>query len=217
MIFNKSATFGNEEIGEVGIATPSNTVRSAGESDFIERLKAHDEAAFDTLVTRYTPVIYGLLLKITGDTEEANDLTQETFIRALKSIKSFRGDSEIKTWLYRIAVNQSKNRFRWWKVRKRHKTSSLDAPIGESELSIHETLPANGLDPEENTLSAERESLIFRELDNLPDIFKESVLLCDVEGLSYEEISAVLEISIGTVKSRISRGRKILRTRLSDV
>jgi RNA polymerase sigma-70 factor (ECF subfamily) len=114
-------------------------------------------------------------------------------------------------------MNQSKNRFRWWKTRRREKTVSLDAPIGDGETPLSDTISGKNANPEEYALSKERERIIFEKLDELPDIFQEVIILCDIEGLSYEEISSVLEIKIGTVKSRIARGREELRKRLKDI
>ncbi len=212
MVFSKAIAFDEEKIGEVALATEN----TSAETQFIEKLKQGDAQAFDTFVQRYTSDIYGLLYRITEDAEEAADLTQETFIKAFKAIKKFRGDAELKTWLFRIAVNQSKNRFRWWKRRKREKTVSLDAPVGNSETPLSETIQTNFANPEENTLQNEREKFLKKALQELPDIFREAVVLCDIEGLSYEEISTVLEINIGTVKSRIARGREELRKKLND-
>ncbi|MGI8669292.1 MAG: sigma-70 family RNA polymerase sigma factor [Aridibacter sp.] len=212
MVFSKAIAFDEEKIGEVALATEN----TSAETQFIEKLKQGDAQAFDTFVQRYTSDIYGLLYRITEDAEEAADLTQETFIKAFKAIKKFRGDAELKTWLFRIAVNQSKNRFRWWKRRKREKTVSLDAPIGNSETPLSETIQTNFANPEENTLQNERQKFLKKALQELPDIFREAVVLCDIEGLSYEEISNVLEINPGTVKSRIARGREELRKKLND-
>lgn len=217
MLFSRSITFDEEDLGKVALATEKISARSVVESEFIEKLRSGDANAFDTLVTRYAADIYGLLLRITRDTEEASDLTQETFLSALKAINKFRGDSNLKTWLFRIAVNQSKNRFRWWKTRHRDKTVSIDAPLGDSETALSDTISGQFATPEENVLQNERTALLFEKLDKLPEIFQEAVILCDIEGLTYEEISSTLEISIGTVKSRIARGREELRKRLKDV
>ncbi len=217
MLFSKSITFDEEDLGKVALATDMNSARSSVESEFIEKLRSGDSKAFDQLVTRYAPDIYGLLLRITREPEEASDLTQETFLRALKAIAKFRGEADLKTWLFRIAINQSKNRFRWWKVRKREKTVSIDAPVGDSETPLSDTISGSFSDPEEKLLQKERENLLFEKLEELPDIFREAVILCDMEGLSYEEISNVLGINIGTVKSRIARGREELRRKLKDI
>ncbi len=213
---SKSITF-DDNNSDVAMATSENYAGSSAEAEFIEKLKLGDAQAFDRLVTRYASDIYGLLVRITNDPEEASDLTQETFMRALKSISKFRGEANIKTWLFRIAINQSKNRFRWWKSRKREKTVSIDAPVGESETPLSDTISVSSDDPEAFTLRKEREKLLFEKLGGLPDIFQEAVILCDIEGLTYEEISDVLEISMGTVKSRIARGRSELRKQLKDI
>lgn len=212
MVFSKAIAFDEEKIREVALATGNNSA----EIEFIEKLKQGDAVAFDTFVQRYTSDIYGLLYRITEDAEEAADLTQETFIKAFKAIKKFRGDAELKTWLFRIAINQSKNRFRWWKRRKREKTVSLDAPVGNGDTPLSETISTGFANPEENTLQNERQKFLSEALQKLPDIFREAVILCDIEGLSYEEISTVLEINLGTVKSRIARGREELRKKLKD-
>ncbi|CAN5452384.1 RNA polymerase sigma factor RpoE [soil metagenome] len=217
MFFSKSLTFDEEEITSVALATGLTSVGSSVEAEFIERLKAGDAAAFDTLVTRYTHDIYALLFRITNDAEEAGDLTQETFLSVFKAIRKFRGEAGLKTWLFRIAINQSRNRFRWWTRRQREKTISLDAPFGESETPLQETISGSFANPEEKILRREREKVLTNALHELPDIFREAVVLCDIEGISYEEIASVLEINIGTVKSRIARGREELRKKLVDI
>jgi RNA polymerase sigma-70 factor (ECF subfamily) len=176
MFFSKSLTFDEEEITSVALATGLTSV----EAEFIERLKAGETEAFDTLVTRYTGDIYSLLFRITEDAEEAGDLTQETFVCVFKAIKKFRGEADLKTWLFRIAINQSRNRFRWWKRRRREKTVSLDAPFGESETPIHETMAGNFANPEEKILRREREQFLSRALRDLPEVFREAVVLCDI-------------------------------------
>jgi len=217
MFFSKSLTFDEEEITSVALATGLTSVGSSVEIEFIERLKAGDAKAFDTLVIRYTDDIFALLFRITEDAEEAGDLTQETFFSVFKAIRKFRGEADLKTWLFRIAINQSRNRFRWWKRRKREKTISLDAPFGDSETLVHETISGNIANPEEKILQREREKVLMNALRDLPDVFREAVVLCDIEGLSYEEIASVLEVNIGTIKSRIARGREELRRKLVDI
>ena len=216
MIFSKSIAIDDEEIGRaVASASSIASVRS-DEAPFVEKLKAGDAAAFDTLIDRYSGDIYALLYRLTSDAEEARDLTQDTFLRALRSIKGFRGEAELKTWLFRIAVNESRNRFRWWKRRSRDKTISLDATIGDTDRTYSDTLAGTSVSPEQAALNSEREYALKAALIELPGIYREAVVLCDVEGLSYEETAAALGISLGTVKSRISRGREELRRRLKD-
>ncbi len=217
MFFGKSMTFGEEEFSEIAAATGQISVRSSAEIEFIEKLQNGDAAAFDTLVLRYSDDVYALLFRITQDAEEAADLTQETFLSALKAIKKFRGDADLKTWLTRIAINESRNRFRWWKRRFREKTVSIDAPVGDNETPFSDTVASRSASPEQVTLRHERENRLTKALQNLPQIFREAVILCDIEGLSYEEIAHATQVNIGTVKSRIARGREELRRTLNDI
>jgi RNA polymerase sigma-70 factor (ECF subfamily) len=217
MFFSKSIAFDREEINGVALtATHSQVVGSAIESEFIEKLKAGEAQAFDTLVTRYGGDIYAVLFRLTEDAEEARDLTQETFLRALKAIRNFRAEADLKTWLYRIAVNESRNRFRWWKRRNRKATISLDADSSFSEKPLSETISGNSENPETETLRRERQDAISRALGKLSAAFREAIILRDIEGLSYEEVAVALGTNVGTVKSRISRGREELRKMLKD-
>lgn len=206
-------TFGDDKAA----ATVLSAARPTAESEFIERLKRGDADAFDALVVTHSADVYALLYRLTENHEEAADLTQETFMRALNAIKSFRGESNLKTWLYRIAVNESRNRFRWWKRRNRENMISLDAAIGESETPLSETIQSGAANPEENILRREREATLREAVQSLPEIFRQAVVFCDVENLSYEEIAATLSINVGTVKSRIARGREELRRKLRDI
>jgi RNA polymerase sigma-70 factor (ECF subfamily) len=216
MIFGKSIAFDQEGLGESASAAYDRHVFDAVDAAFVERLRNGDPEAFDNLITRYSGDIFSLLYRITNDPEEAGDLTQETFLSALKSIKSFRGDAELKTWLFRIALNHSRNRFRWWKRRKRNETDSIDKPIGEGSRTLSDTIADEGESPEQVVLRLERQRVLIRAVNALPDIFREAVVLCDIEGFGYEEIASMLDINIGTVKSRLARGREQLRKRLSD-
>ena len=215
MFFGKSMTFDEEELGKVALSARVAAARPLVEIEFIERLRDGDAQAFDTLVLRFSNDIYALLYRLTQDAEEAADLTQETFLSALKAIKKFRGEADLKTWLFRIAINESRNRFRWWKRRFRSKTDSLDAPIGDGEQSLSETIHGSFASPEDAILRRERERHLTEALRDLSDIFREAVVLCDIEGLSYEEIATTLDVNLGTVKSRIARGREELRRKLN--
>jgi RNA polymerase sigma-70 factor (ECF subfamily) len=192
-------------------AAASDDARVAAEAQFVERLRAGEPAAFDYLVRERSGDVYALLYRLTEDAEEARDLTQETFLRAFQNISRFRGDANLKTWLYRIAINQARNRWRWWRRRRRDLTVSLDAEDGQREQPLSASLRAVGANPEQETLARERETSLRAALHSLSRSYREAVVLRDVEGLSYEEIAAALEISVGTVKSRLSRGRLELR------
>ncbi len=216
MFFSKSIIFDDEDSSDVAAAAQLSSAYRSVEAEFIDKLRMGDSDAFDVLITRYSADIYALLFRLTEDAEEAGDLTQDTFLSALTAVKSFRGDSELKTWLFRIAVNHSRNRFRWWKRRKRDKTVSLDSVFGTGEMPIHETIADNSESPEESAMFREREIALTNALIALPAIFHEAIVLCDIEGMSYEDIAAALDVNIGTVKSRISRGREELRRKLKD-
>jgi RNA polymerase sigma-70 factor (ECF subfamily) len=185
------------------------------EAQFIERLKRGDAAAFETLVNERSGEIYGLLYRLTESSEEARDLTQETFLRAFQSIAHFRGESDLRTWIYRIAINQARNRWRWWRRRRRDATVSIDAPQANGQASLAGTLMAdNGRNPEKDALAHERERALRRALGSLKRVYREAVVLRDIEGFAYEEIAVALDISVGTVKSRLARGRQELRRKL---
>ena len=216
MTLFKSITFDDDKIGQAAVSAPVISAHASEETAFIDKLRAGEEAAFETLIDRYSGDIYAMLYRLTESPEEASDLTQDTFLRALNAIKKFRGDSELKTWLFRIAINESRNRFRWWKRRKRDLTISLDANVGDSETRFSDTLADNSISPEETALAREREYAIHTALQDMQEIYREAVILCDIEGLSYDETAAALGVGLGTVKSRISRGRDELRRRLKD-
>jgi len=188
----------------------------SAEAQFLERLKAGDATAFNRLVEERHADIYALLYRLTEDAEEARDLTQETFLQAFRNIAGFRGDADLRTWLYRIAVNQARNRWRWWKRRRRDRTVSLDAPAGsESETPLSAGIRDEGAgDPERQALARERERALLSALRTLSRSYREVIVLRDIEGLSYEEVARALELNVGTVKSRLSRGRSELRRRL---
>jgi RNA polymerase sigma-70 factor, ECF subfamily len=206
---------GQVELEQVAPAAIAD-VRPQAEAQFIERLKRGDAAAFETLVNERSGEIFGLLYRLTENVEEARDLTQETFLRAFQSISHFRGESDLRTWIYRIAINQARNRWRWWRRRRREATVSIDAPeIGGGRLGLVATLKANTVrDPEQHTLLSEREQALKKALSTLKRVYREAVILRDIEGFAYEEIATTLDISIGTVKSRLARGRQELRRKL---
>jgi RNA polymerase sigma-70 factor, ECF subfamily len=209
------ALHGRMELEQVAPAAVAD-VRPQVEDQFIERLKRGDAAAFEKLVNERSGEIYGLLYRLTENGEEARDLTQETFLRAFQSIVHFRGESDLRTWIYRIAINQARNRWRWWRRRRREATVSIDAPeIGYGRLGLVETLRSTAVkDPEQQTLANEREVALQKALSGLRRIYREAVVLRDIEGFTYEEIATTLAISVGTVKSRLARGRQELRRKL---
>ena len=205
-----------EGAADVAASAEARFVPSA-EEQFLERLRAGDALAFNRLVEERHGDIYALLYRLTEDPEEARDLTQETFLQAFRHLANFRGDADLRTWLYRIAVNQARNRWRWWKRRRRDRTVSLDAPAVEgSDAPLSAGLASeSAADPERQTLARERERALHAALRTLARPFREVLVLRDIEGLSYEEVALALDLNVGTVKSRLSRGRDELRRRLT--
>lgn len=217
MTIGRSITFDDENLGNAIVSASSDVARPTDSVGFIEKLRSRDAVAFDQLVTMHASEVNALLYRLTGDREEAADLVQETFLKALRSIGSFRGDCSLKTWLFRIAINESRNRFRWWKRRRRETTFSLDSTVGDSETAVWETMADDGVSPEEAAIRRERSQRLEKALGELKAVYREVVTLCDIEGLSYEECANALDTNVGTVKSRLSRGREELRKRLNDL
>ncbi len=206
---------GQAELESTAHAVTVAEACTSPETQFLDRLRAGDAAAFDFLVRERSPDIYALLYRLTEDPEEARDLTQETFLQAFRAVGNFRGDADLRTWLYRIALNQARNRWRWWRRRRRNVTVSLDATDDAHEQPLGAQLPdERSVNPEQAALTREREQILTQALRSLSRVYREVVVLRDVEGLRYEEVAATLEISVGTVKSRLSRGRAELRRRL---
>src|SRR5438309_1746651 len=153
-------------------------LRPASEDQFLERLRRGEAAAYERLVAEQSGDVYALLFRLTNDPEEARDLTQETFLRAFQSINRFRGDANLKTWIYRIAVNQARNRWRWWRRRKRDVTVSLDATDERNEQPLSATLRNDdAVDPEQETLAKEREGQLREALLGLRQSYREAVIL----------------------------------------
>lgn len=178
------------------------------ESELVHELQAGSETAFDWLVTHYHAPVYNLILSMLGDTSDAADGTQEVFLKAFRGIRSFRQGSSLKTWLYRIAIREALNHKRWFK-RHLQKNVSIDAEPEEGHAHIDvEDLSAT---PFEQLATQEIQIAVQGALHQVPDVFRTAVILRDLEGLSYEEVAEVLECSVGTVKSRILRGRRALR------
>ena len=197
------------------VASATSVEPRIQDGQFIERLKRGESAAFETLVNERSGEIYGLLYRLTENPEEARDLTQETFLRAFQSIRSFRGDSDLRTWIYRIAINQARNRWRWWRRRRRDSTLSIDSTDENGKPALVATLKAENVQsPEQDTLAHERERILRNALKGLRRVYRETVILRDIEGFAYEEIAVALDISVGTVKSRLARGRQELRSKL---
>lgn len=187
---------------------------SSSEAQLIERLRQRDLEAFEELVLRFERPIYRLCYRLLGDSEEARDATQETFLKIYRGLNGFRGESGLKTWVYRIAINQAMNQERWWRRRHKDETISLNLSRADSEQTIGDRIESRFASPEQVAIANERERLMMRALAEIKAEYRAALILREIEELSYEEIAEALGISLGTVKSRIARGREELRRRL---
>jgi RNA polymerase sigma-70 factor (ECF subfamily) len=183
------------------------------EALLIARSQSGDVNAFNQLVLHYQQTVYNVILRMLGDRDTAADVAQETFIAAYRAIQSFRGGSSFRAWLLRIATNQACDH---WRRTNRHPVDSLDSIMDEGEphgIGLPGTLVTTeqAANPEEFLLNQELQALIQKGLQELPLDQRVAVVLCDVQGLSYEEIAASTQTSLGTVRSRIARGRARLR------
>lgn len=185
----------------------------AQDQRLIEGLCAHQEAAYEELIERFEHPVYNLVYRLLSDPNEASDIVQEVFLKVFRKIDTFRGDCSLKTWIYRIAVHEAYNRRRWFK-RHRQQETALDSGE-EANINYMDVLPDPGRTPFEVTLDHETRERIEEALTHLKPIFRTAVVLRDIEELSYEEIAAILETNLGTVKSRIVRGREALRVALT--
>lgn len=195
----------------------SRTNEHPSETRLIDRLRASDLTAFEELVAHFERPIYSLCFRLLGDAEEARDAAQETFLKVYKGLSSFRAESGLKTWIYRIAINQAMNQQRWWRRRHRDETISLDINRGDSDVALRNLLPGKSESPEALAIANERERRLMRALAEVKQEYRIALILREIEELSYEEIAETLSVSIGTVKSRISRGREELRRRVKDL
>lgn len=180
----------------------------------VERLKSGEESAYETLIARFQQPIYNLCYRLLNDPADAADVVQEVFLKVFRSIDHFRGQSTLKTWIYRIAVNEAYNQRRWFGRHRRQEVGLEDDD--ETSRPWLDSISDPARDPYDLTLNEERHQLIENSLREINADFRAAVILRDLEELSYEEVAEVLQISLGTVKSRILRGREALRRVLSE-
>jgi RNA polymerase sigma-70 factor, ECF subfamily len=175
-------------------------------------LRAGDEAAYEALILRFEQPVFGVVSRLLEDAVDAPDVVQDVFLKVFRNISHFRGDSSLKTWIYRIAVNEARNQQRWF-GRHRGKEVGFD-PIASDSLGAGDWLPDPAPGPFETALDHEVQALVEEGLKRISTTYRTALVLREVEELSYEEIADILEISLGTVKSRILRGREALRKEL---
>ncbi len=179
----------------------------------IEALREGSERAYEELLVRFQQPVYTLALRLLNDSAEACDVVQEVFLKVFRNISSFRGQSTLKTWIYRITVNEAHNARRWF-FRHRRKEVELDTSPEETR-NWKEIIPDHSRSPFDVTFDREQHVMIEAALERINPIFREAVVLRDITDMSYEEIAEILGVSLGTVKSRILRGREALREQLA--
>jgi RNA polymerase sigma-70 factor (ECF subfamily) len=178
----------------------------------IERVKGGDVAAYNDIVTRYYDRIYARVSQLLKDKQDAEEVTQDAFIRAQRGLENFRGDASFSTWLYQIATNLAHNRYWYWFRRKRDQSISLDQPLGEDgDMTLENLMPCEAESPAEAAVTQEFVDRVGECMQGLNQKHKEVLVLRNVNNLSYDEIADQLGISVGTVKSRIARARESLR------
>jgi len=196
-------------LGDLASALP---VRGE-EASILTELKSGSEEAYAWLIDRFHQPVYGLVYRMLNDPADAADTTQEVFLKVFRGMRRFQGEASLKTWIYRIAIHEASNHRRWWFRHKSRETSMEQEAARASAL--RETLVDPGQSPFENAAQEEVRAKVEAELRQVQEPYRTAVILRDIEGLSYEEIAEILEISLGTVKSRLMRGREALKKRLA--
>jgi RNA polymerase sigma-70 factor (ECF subfamily) len=196
--------------------TPERTAETGAEPDdlrLVDALREGSDHAYEELIGRFQQPVYTLALRLLDDPSEASDVVQEVFLKVFRNIGNFRGQSTLKTWIYRITVNEAHNARRWF-FRHRRREVELDTSP-EDTRSWKEIIPDRSRSPYDVAVDREQQVLIEAALERINPIFREAVVLRDITDLAYEEIAEVLGVSLGTVKSRILRGREALREELA--
>lgn len=207
---------------QLGLSLPSSRSEGAegelfggAEAALIEGLRAAKEEAYEELIHRFKQPVYNTVYRMLNDPNDAYDVVQEVFFKVFRRIHAFRGESSLKTWIYRIAVNEACNRRRYF---QRHIRQELALDAGAHEgWSPEDTLAVEGRSPFDEVLGREQHELLQQALSRINPVYRAAVILRDIEELSYEEIADVLQVALGTVKSRILRGREALRAEYLQV
>ena len=182
----------------------------SGEAALIARCASGDEVACAELVAAHQRMVYGLAFNLLGNRDDALDLSQDVFLRVFRTLSRFRGQSALRTWIYRIVVNQARNRQRWWRRRHRAEQVSLDDYLRNfGDLEARQDIL-----PDRLLASKETAAKIWQAMDQLPFDQRTALILREVDGLRYDEIAYTLDVAVGTVKSRLTRARQALRAEL---
>ena len=185
------------------------------EAALVDELKAGSEEAYAWLIQHYHQPVYSLVYRMLNDSADAADTTQEVFLKVFRGMKSFHGQASLKTWIYRIALHEASNKRRWW---RRHKSQevALEPPSGSLHAGVEQTLADDNASPLHAAMQQETRARVEQELHQVAEPYRTTVILRDIEELSYEEIAEIMQTTLGTVKSRLTRGRDALRKRLES-
>jgi RNA polymerase sigma-70 factor (ECF subfamily) len=190
---------------------------TATEESTLEQARTGDTLAFGNLVSIYQDRIFAKVFSILHNRQDAEEITQDTFIRAQRGLANFRGTASFSTWLYQIATNLARNRYWYWWRRRRDLSMSIDCPFSDdNDMTLQDVLPDEELSPVEETVNREFVSRVNECMELLKDAHREILEMRNVKSMAYEEIAERLGLSIGTVKSRIARAREALRTLMGD-
>ncbi len=189
------------------------------EAALIEELRAGSEEAFAWLLARYHQPIYSLLARTVGNQADAADLTQDVFVKVFRGVHGFHGESSLRTWIYRIALHEASNQRRWWMRHKQHEIP-IEQEVAESEsgtpVRLKELLVDPAQSPFDSAVHQENRERVESALRQVPEPFRTTLILRDIEGFVYEEVAEMQGINLGTVKSRLVRGRACLKALLSN-
>ena len=205
-----------------GVASLGNLAGALGirveEAAIVAELKAGSEEAYAWLIGEFHQPIYSVIYRVVSDPADAADTTQDVFLKIFRGMKYFHGESSLKTWIYRIALHEASNRRRWWFRHKSREVSMepLEMDVApESAMALKDTLADGRESPFDRVAHAEVRARVEEELRQVSEPYRTTVILRDLEEMSYEEIAEITQVSLGTVKSRLTRGREALKQRLT--
>jgi RNA polymerase sigma-70 factor (ECF subfamily) len=189
------------------------------EAAIVEELRAGSEEAFAWLIARYHQPVYSLLARTVYDRADAADLTQEVFVKIFRGMRNFHGESSLRTWIYRIALREASNQRRWW-MRHKQQEIGIEQELTDSASGTPVRIKDRLVDPAESpydaAVHAENQARVEEALKRVPEPFRTTLILRDIEGFVYEEVAEIQGVSLGTVKSRLVRGRACLKAFLTD-
>lgn len=196
----------------------SALVLQSDEAAMIEELQAGSEEAFAWLIARYHQPIFSLLARTVQDSTDAADLTQEVFVKVFRGVGSFHGESSLRTWIYRIALREASNQRRWW-ARHKQQEVPIETEVGDGSGGTPVLLKDQLMDPGESpyqlAVQSETRQRVEAALAQVPEPYRSTLILRDIDGFVYEEVAEMQGVNLGTVKSRLVRGRAILKTLLT--